>query len=200
MELALFLVFSAFSITMGILNDKPKTTVILAESDKEQNAIVVKTEKGEVLIDKPNLSVSINSKDEKPKIGKEYSKEEISSSFGEIIKAMPKKPVSILLYFKHGSSDLTEESKEKLNDIPKLVEDRFPCDVNIIGHADRSGSDEVNIKVSLKRAEKIKSWFDEKKLKISKISVESYGENDPLVKTADGVAEPKNRRVEVMIR
>jgi outer membrane protein OmpA-like peptidoglycan-associated protein len=35
---------------------------------------------------------------------------------------------------------------------------------------------------------------------IENIVVESYGEEDPIIPTADGVAEPRNRRVELLIR
>jgi OOP family OmpA-OmpF porin len=32
------------------------------------------------------------------------------------------------------------------------------------------------------------------------VTVESYGERAPIVPTADGVSEPRNRRVEIVIR
>ena len=54
--------------------------------------------------------------------------------------------------------------------------------------------------LSLRRAKVLYDWLVSRQLEIVEIIVESYGEEDPLIPTEDGVAEPKNRRVEVLIR
>ncbi len=84
--------------------------------------------------------------------------------------------------------------------IEQAINDRIPCDVNIIGHADSTGSKEYNINLSLKRARQVRQWLYNLDLNISTIIVESYGEEDPLIPTADGVPEPRNRRVEILVR
>lgn len=187
----------------AVLHDEPKTTVVLGDTGEKKNAVVIKSQKGEVVLDKPYQVASISG-DKKLVVEKSLSKEEIEKKFKYVSEALPEKPAQILLYFKSGGSELTDDSKAKLPEILEAIKKRVPCDVNIIGHADRQGSDEVNIKISLQRAKLINKWLVEEQkkqdIKINSIKVESYGENDPLIKTADGVAEAKNRRVEVMVR
>lgn len=197
-----------FFVYVGImliasLNHHPTTTVVLGDLGKHKNAVVVQSEKGEVVLDKPFQSTSIDGT-QKPVMEKTLSKDEVQKRFKYVVEALPEKPAHILLYFKSGSTELTEESQRELSEIIDTIKKRIPCDVNIIGHADRQGSDEVNIKISLQRAKAINKWLQQQikkqNLQINSIHVESYGENDPLIKTADGVAEPRNRRVEVMVR
>lgn len=95
---------------------------------------------------------------------------------------------------------LTEESEKLFTLIEQSIKERTPCDVNIIGHADRAGSTHYNITLSLNRAKSVHTWFSKQSLDIRAITVESYGEEDPIIPTKDGVSEPKNRRVEILIR
>ena len=101
------------------------------------------------------------------------------------------------MYFTEGSN-LTEISAKKIDEIRQTIKDRIPCNVSIIGHADTYGSDKINEKVSLDRAQSIAKNF--KDLNISKLEIVSFGEKNLLIKTKDGVIEPKNRRVEIQIR
>jgi outer membrane protein OmpA-like peptidoglycan-associated protein len=117
-----------------------------------------------------------------------------------LISAAPKPPEHILLYFDPGATTLTAASRLRLPEVEAAINERIPCDVNIIGHADRAGSKEYNIDLSLRRARTLYDWLAGRQLDIANIVVESYGEEDPLIPTEDGVAEPKNRRVEILIR
>ena len=71
--------------------------------------------------------------------------------------------------------------------------------LNIIGHTDATGSKEFNLKLSLERARAVEKVLIGSGIDIDTLRLQSFGENDPLVPTADGVEEPKNRRVEVMV-
>lgn len=69
---------------------------------------------------------------------------------------------------------------------------------SITGHADRSGADAYNMKLSQRRANSVKNELV--KLDSSNNSIETVakGESEPLVPTKDGVKEPQNRRVEII--
>jgi outer membrane protein OmpA-like peptidoglycan-associated protein len=99
-----------------------------------------------------------------------------------------------------GSTTLVKKSQSLFSEIKLAIKERTPCDINIIGHADRSGSKKYNIELSLRRAEQVHDWLVKGEIDIENIVVESYGEEDPIIPTADGVAEPRNRRVELLIR
>lgn len=174
--------------------------VVLLEGKKAGSSVVVSTKGGEQVLDKPNTYTELSSNTSKPSETKVLNKKEVEEQYGSLIQAAPKPPVSYLLYFSAGSTKIAASSKAQFPLIEQAIKERVPCDVNIIGHADREGSKDYNIKLSLKRAKSIRQWLLKRELDIDLITVESYGEEDPIIKTKDGVAEPKNRRVEVLIR
>jgi outer membrane protein OmpA-like peptidoglycan-associated protein len=178
----------------------PTTTVVLVDNGSAQNAIVVETNAGSVIVDKPGGYVNISSKDEKPSEVKIMSQKEIDTKFKSAIVSTPLKPIQVLLYFKSGSNELTDASKEKLPQILKDIQERMPCDVNVIGHADTMGSKDYNVKLSLERANSVKDWIISQSVDLLNMKVESYGESDLLIQTGENVSEEKNRRVELLIR
>ncbi|WP_024953627.1 OmpA family protein [Sulfurospirillum arcachonense] len=184
----------------ALMNPTPTTTVVLVENGKAQNAIVVETKAGSIVVDKPGGYVNINSKNEKPSEINIMSEEKINSKFKSAIESTPLKPIHVLLYFKSGSNELTQSSKDKLPQILKSIKERMPCDVNVIGHTDTAGSKKYNEKLSLQRANSVKKWINLQNIDLIDLKVETYGETDLLVKTADNVSEKKNRRVELLIR
>ena len=69
----------------------------------------------------------------------------------------------------------------------------------VVGHADRSGSDAYNQKLSLRRGTAVKGALVSEGISGGAISVSGKGESDPMVPTADGVREPQNRRVHISL-
>ena len=199
MEVAVILTWVVMFFA-SVTHTAHQTTVVLVDNGKSHNAIVVKTDKGSVVIDKPNRYVKITSKTKAPSKVETMSKSEIKKKFATVIKAAPLPPVDINIYFKRNSSELTKESKGKLPEILKMIKKREPCVISIIGHTDTKGSKEANEKLGLKRAEYVKNWILSTKAKIDNIEVKSYGESDLLIPTKDNVSEPRNRRVEIFIK
>ncbi|MDD3325253.1 MAG: OmpA family protein [Sulfurospirillaceae bacterium] len=174
--------------------------VVLLEGNKENSAVIVKTQGGEEVLEKPNSYTELSSPTSKPTQQKSFSMDEINKQFGTLIKGTPKPPTRFLLYFHSGGTTLTAESLSLFEKIEQAIKDRAPCVVNIIGHADREGSSKSNIAISLSRAKSVHELLVKKNLDIVNITVESYGEEDPLIQTEDEVSEPRNRRVELLIR
>ena len=174
--------------------------VILLEGGKAESAIVVKTGSGEQVLDQPNTYTDLTFSIISPAAPKVIEKQQIEQQYGQFLAATPKPPKLFLLYFEPNSTVVTVASKKLYPQIEMAIKEQIPCDVNIIGHADRTGSTEYNIQVSLQRARTVEKWLLGRKLKIEQVVVESYGEEDPLIPTPDGVPEPKNRRVEILIR
>jgi len=78
--------------------------------------------------------------------------------------------------------------------------DRLPeAAIVVVGHTDRRGTDAYNLDLSLRRAEAVRSALIERGVEPDRIDTVARGEWDPAVPTADGVAEPANRRVEVFV-
>lgn len=174
--------------------------IVLLDTGKTENSIVVRTEGGELILDQPNTYTDLTSAKTKPAPVKTIERQELQHRYRALFSSAPKPPRRFLLYFDPGTTTITAASKQLFAPIEKAIKERIPCDVNIIGHADRTGSREYNTELSLKRARVVYKWLLGKQLDIEKIVIESYGEEDPLVPTRDGVPEPKNRRVEILIR
>ncbi len=69
----------------------------------------------------------------------------------------------------------------------------------VFGHTDTKGSDEYNLRLSIKRAEAIKQILVSLGIDGNKISVLGKGEKDLAIKTPDNTKHPTNRRAEVKI-
>ena len=116
------------------------------------------------------------------------------------LEALPPPPEHFTLHFRFESDELTEESRVVLGRILDAIRKRPASEVAVIGHTDTAGTPSGNFELGLKRAQMIYKLLVGEGLATSLIEVTSHGEGDPLVRTADEVLEPRNRRVEISIR
>jgi len=128
------------------------------------------------------------------------SEAEVERLFEDVIAALPLPPLHFTLHFQFDSDELTEESRALLPRIRQTVRARPVPDVVVIGHTDRIGAPEGNVELGLKRANMARAFLIAAGLDALFIQVTSHGETDLLVPTADGVSEPRNRRVEISVR
>ena len=177
-----------------------KTTVILLPEDSgKTGAVVVKNKEHSQILDQAYTYASISSDSAKIPV-KEAVPKEINHTYRHLLKAEPPKPVHLLLYFEHDSTRLTQESQALIPEIFIIAKERSPSEISIIGHSDSKGSSEYNNKLALERAEAVGKLLRQADITLKNLSIQSHGENDPLIKRGDGVSEVKNRRVEIMIR
>ena len=73
-------------------------------------------------------------------------------------------------------------------------------DVLVIGHTDKVGTDAYNDNLSRQRAEVVRKALADRGVAAENIVLVGRGKREPMVPTADGVAEPRNRRVEILVR
>jgi len=91
--------------------------------------------------------------------------------------------------------------------IRKAISGETPATVGSIGevhvlvggYADRSGSRTYNYRLSLKRAQNVRDKLIGLGVPAGRIAIRAHGESQPLVETPDGIAELRNRRVEIRI-
>ena len=194
-----------FTIVLGLMLCSiiscSKTTVILLPDENETvGAVVVETAKASKVVDQPYHSLSVTGSTERSMSASALDKEEVLQRYGASLKALPQAAASYIFYFTTGTSTLTESSARDLDKLVDELRDRQPPIVlNIIGHTDATGSKDFNLKLSLERARAVEKVLIGSGISIDTLRIQSFGENDPLVPTADGVPEPKNRRVEVMV-
>ncbi|RLB10029.1 MAG: hypothetical protein DRG59_00655 [Deltaproteobacteria bacterium] len=102
--------------------------------------------------------------------------------------------------------DIRQEAEKTLYKVADLVKNLDTREVVVEGHTDSKGSDEYNMKLSIKRADSVRSWLINKGgLTDTKIIAKGYGETKPVAPNTmpDGSDNPegraKNRRVEIYI-
>jgi len=120
--------------------------------------------------------------------------------FGAILTTLPAPEARFNLYFDTGGTTLTKESIAELPEIIEAYRLRKSTDVTIVGHTDTTGDRQSNYQLGLQRAEQISHDIQASGVNASYIFIESHGQNDLLVPTGENVAEPRNRRVEVIVR
>lgn len=127
--------------------------------------------------------------------------DKIREVFGEVLDARPEPPVTYLLYFKTGGTELTEESRALLPEIKQTIDNRKVSPrVAVIGHTDTIGPAVFNDTLAQDRAREVRDLLLRQAIPADKVELTSHGQNNPLIPTADEVSEPLNRRVEVTIR
>lgn len=195
-----FFIYAGVLLALPFILSHPKSTVTLLDKNSTHNGVTVTTEAGTASLDIPYTQTSITAPDVKPETVKRVEEAEIRKKYAQTLDALPLIPVTLLFYFEEGSAQLTSESKAQTAALINLIKTREPCIVDIIGHTDTEGAAEANYDLALKRAQMVKSFLAEQHVEMKVVSVVSYGEGDLLIPTGDGVAEPRNRRVEVTVR
>jgi len=107
---------------------------------------------------------------------------------------------SYLVFFDFDSSRLTPEAKQIVASAAADALQGKTTQIGVTGHTDRSGSDRYNQALSVRRAESVRRELVSDGVADGLIVTRGVGESDPLVPTADGVREPQNRRVEIVLQ
>jgi outer membrane protein OmpA-like peptidoglycan-associated protein len=108
--------------------------------------------------------------------------------------------VHYLLYFDSNSTQLTAESRRLIPEVIRTIRERNSNDVSVVGHSDTTGNREYNYRLSLMRAQAVRQLLVDAGIDPSSLEITSHGKDNPLIPTGDGVAEPRNRRVEITVR
>ncbi len=179
----------------------PKSLIVLLpEEGRPTGEVTVITPEGTQVLNQPWQAVEISGGKARQAAPESYDKTSIQGVFGEAQAAMPAPPINYKLYFNVDSVVLTQESRLLLPEIIKAIKVRHPAELSVIGHTDTMGTVEYNYQLGLSRAKTVTELL--KSLGAAPVAIEtfSHGKGDLLVKTADQISEPRNRRVEVTIR
>ena len=105
-----------------------------------------------------------------------------------------------LVFFDWDRADLTSRAREIISEAAQNARRVQSTRIEVAGHADRSGTPQYNQRLSQRRAEVVASELVARGISRNEIGITAFGESRPLVPTADGVREPQNRRVEIVLR
>lgn len=102
-----------------------------------------------------------------------------------------------LVFFDFDKSNIDASGQSVVDSIAAEAARQNLSAVNIVGHADKSGSEKYNQRLGMKRANAVREALQAKGIEARLLRVESMGESAPMVPTPDGVREPANRRAEI---
>ena len=105
-----------------------------------------------------------------------------------------------MVFFDTDSTKLSESALETLRKAAAAYKESGGAKVTATGHTDTVGPPEYNKSLSLRRAQSVKDALVSMGVPADRISTLGKGEESPRVKTADGIAEPENRRVEISLQ
>ena len=124
----------------------------------------------------------------------------IGERYGALMDELPPPAEHFSLGFDLGQSTPDAAQEDILRRIFIAARARPGAEVQVVGHTDRVGSDEANDALSRDRAEQVRQYLISRGLAADLVRATWRGEREPLVATPDGVAEARNRRVEVIVR
>lgn len=201
---ALFSLISCASTNKSIIShassNKSMVVVLLPGPDGKTGQIEVSNKGGTQLIREPEQATEVHSATVAPSAPFTMKDEKIRENFGDALSALPSPPVHLILYFHTATTVMTEQSRMLLAEILPAMASRKTESVSLVGHTDREGTRKMNYQLGLDRALAIKELLITKGIDPRIIEVTSHGEDDPLIKTKEDVPEPRNRRVEIILR
>ncbi len=111
----------------------------------------------------------------------------------------PVEPGRYLVFFDLDRATLTPSSRSVVSEAAQEFLRTGGARISLAGHADRSASEAYNQRLSERRVEAVRKELVRLGVPDNAIGTVAQGETDPLVPTADGVREARNRRVEIEV-
>ena len=103
------------------------------------------------------------------------------------------------ILFPTNGSTLSNSSKSELSEFATKMSDMQDTDITIYGHTDNTGSNEVNQKLSDKRAEAVANYLKGCGINSSRLTTEGKSYSMPVADNATAEGRTQNRRVEIYI-
>lgn len=177
--------------------------VLLPDENGKGGVITVTTQGGSQILDKPGYGIEVGDLNKPPVAPKPVEEKEVSDVFAPALSVLPDQTgrfILFILYFERNTTKLTHGSNDLLSGVQKTIKSRNSNEVYVVGHTDLVGTEAYNAGLSSRRANTVRDLLVSSGIKPKTLFVSSYGKARPLVPTKDQVPEPRNRRVEVIVR
>jgi outer membrane protein OmpA-like peptidoglycan-associated protein/outer membrane protein assembly factor BamB len=103
------------------------------------------------------------------------------------------------IQFRFGSANLEQSSLGTLDKMLGMLKENLSVKIEIAGHTDSTGPEEVNQTLSELRAEAVAHWLIMNGISSKRIVTKGYGESKPVADNETEEGRRKNRRTEVRI-
>ena len=113
--------------------------------------------------------------------------------------AAPAVPQKFLVFFDFDRSDVRPDAARIVTEAVEYAKKNGKAVIHVDGHTDRAGSDVYNLALSERRARAVQAELAKQGFAANQVTISGKGESQNLVPTGDGVREPQNRRVEIVM-
>jgi len=100
------------------------------------------------------------------------------------------------IFFNSGEFTLDDKSKVELDRMVDFLKNNKQIGIEISGHTDDVGTDQVNLELSKKRAQSVMDYLQKSGIEASRLTSKGYGETKPVAKNDSEENRQKNRRIE----
>ncbi|MHB1204071.1 MAG: TonB-dependent receptor domain-containing protein [Rhodospirillaceae bacterium] len=111
----------------------------------------------------------------------------------------PVAPQKFLVFFDFDRSAVRADAQKIVEQAADYAKKNGKAVIHTTGHTDRAGTDAYNLALSERRAKAVEAELEKLGFTASQITISAKGESDNLIPTGDGVREPQNRRVEIVM-
>jgi len=102
--------------------------------------------------------------------------------------------------FDTGSSNITEASKEQLNQLVTMLEAYPKTNIGIEGFTDNTGNADSNVKLSLDRANAVKAYLMGQGVGANRMETQGFGAANPVADNGTPEGREQNRRIEIVVK
>lgn len=103
------------------------------------------------------------------------------------------------LHFETGKAIIKEESFSYLDQLAELLKNKTNLELIVSGHTDNVGDANANYKLSIMRAEAVKTYLQDKGVNSDNIVAQGFGATKPLASNMTEEGRAVNRRVELVL-
>jgi outer membrane protein OmpA-like peptidoglycan-associated protein len=201
MKKALSGLLSLSLLLLAVTACSPRHSVILVpDPDGRVGKAEVITSGGKQLLERGGDMTQLSGPSAPPSAVTTADPGYIAATFAEALAVEPIPPEKFILFIETGSTALTPDSRASIATIVSACKRHGVTDIRISGHTDAAGSVRLNEKLAQERSAMVRELLRQNGISTELITATSHGKGNPLVPTPDGVAEPRNRRVEIIVR
>lgn len=101
--------------------------------------------------------------------------------------------------FAVGRADINPRLRPILDQFASGLNQQQNTEVRIVGHTDNTGSDALNQRLSLDRAESVKDYLVARGVRPNTVQIAGRGEREPVADNSTEAGRARNRRVEIFL-
>ena len=106
---------------------------------------------------------------------------------------------TFLVFFDFDKSNLTPDARRVIDAAAQSYKATGSARIDVSGYTDLAGTQAYNLRLSQRRADAVAGYLEKQGVPKNAMDVKWFGKEHPRVPTPDGVREPQNRRVEIVM-